>query len=178
MITVFNRMLLAVLGLVLVAGGLLVIIEAIWSWTGNGFVWIPGDSWLSSFKSTAWSDPATIAISVVVGALGLVLLIFEIIPRRPRLAPFATENTGDWMLLRRSTEGRLQRRLAAQVPVSPIRARLNPKRLHWTLKIKVGAASSTRPDLERAARAELSMLRAPQASRVRVDTTGATATTS
>ena len=178
MITVFNRVLLAVLGLVLVAAGLLVIIEAVWAWTGNGFVWIPGDTWLSSFKSTAWSDPATIAISVAVGALGLALFVGEALPRRPRVAPFPTENTGDWMLLRRPTEGHLQRRLAAQVPVSPIKARLNPKRLHWTLKIRARAAASTRPDLERAARAELAVLRAPERSRVRIHTTGATTTTS
>lgn len=136
MITVFNRTLLAVVGLVLVAGGALVIIEAIWAWTGNGFVWIPGDSWLSSFKHTAWSDPATIAISVGVGTLGLVLFLAEVIPRRPRVVPFPTENVGEWILVRRSTEAHLARRLAAQVPTSPIRTRLNPKPRRWTLRIK------------------------------------------
>ena len=151
MTAVFNRVLLTVLGLALVAGGLLVIIEGIWSWTGNGFVWIPGHTWLSSFKSTAWSDPVTIAISVAVGAVGFVLFVVEAVPRRARVAPFPTENTGEWMLLRRSTEGHLQRRLSAQVPVSPIRARLNPKPRLWTLKIKARAAATTGPDLERAA---------------------------
>jgi hypothetical protein len=158
----------------LAAGCLLVIIEAVWSWTGNGFVWIPGDAWLSAFKSTAWSDPATIAISVAVGAIGLMLFLVEALPRRPRVAPFPTDNTGDWMLLRRSTETHLQRRLASQIPTSPIKARLNPTPRHWTLKITARAAASSRPDLEQAARAELIILRAPQQSRVQVDTTGAT----
>ena len=72
------------IGLILVAGGALVIIEAIWAWTENGFVWIPGDTWLSSLEHTAWSDPAAIAISGV-GVLGLLLFLAEVIPRRPRV---------------------------------------------------------------------------------------------
>lgn len=174
MITVFNRVLLAVIGLILVAGGALVIIEAIWSWTGNGFVWIPGDTWLASFEHTAWSDPAAIAINVGVGVLGLLLFIAEVIPRRPRVVPFPTDKQGEWMLLRRSAEAHLQRRLAAEVPTSPIRARLRTGPRRWTLRIRARAAASTKPALERSGQAELAALRAPDASRVRVATTGAT----
>ena len=177
MITVFHRVLLAVIGLILAAGGALVIIEAIWAWTGNGFVWIPGDAWLSSFEHTAWSDPATIAISVGVGVLGLLLFAFEVFPRRPRVVPFATDGQGEWVLLRRSAEAHLQRRVAAEVPASPIRARLKTGQLRWTLRIRARAAPSTKPALERRGQAELAALRAPAASRVRVDTTGATTAT-
>jgi WXXGXW repeat (2 copies) len=173
MMVVFNRILLAITGLILVAGGLLVVIEAIWAWTGNGFVWIPGHTWLSSFENTAWSDPAAIAICVSVGILGLLLLAAEVIPRRPRVVPFRTENRGEWVLLRRSTEAHLQRRLAAEVPTSPITARLKTRSRKWTLRVRARAAESTKPALERRARAELAALRAPEASQVRVNTTGA-----
>jgi hypothetical protein len=172
---VLNRVLLTVIGLVLAAGGALVIIEAIWSWTNNGFVWIPGDRWLHSFETTAWSDPATIAISITAGAFGLLLFLFAAWPRRPRAVEFATEKAGDWSLLRRSTEAHLQRRLAAQVPASPIKARLNPKASGWILKVQARSARSTRAALEQSARAELTALRAPSTSRVQVATTGASA---
>jgi hypothetical protein len=172
---VVNRVLITVIGLVLVAGGTLVIIEAIWSLTNNGFVWIPGDSWLHSFETTAWSDPVAIAISVAAAALGLLLFAFAVWPRRPRAAAFPTEKAGHWSLLRRPAEAHLQRRLAAQVPVTPIKARLNPKPSGWTLKIKARSAASTRPALEQSARAELAALRAPSSSRVQVATTGASA---
>jgi hypothetical protein len=141
-------------------------------------VWIPGNTWLSSFKTTAWSDPATIAISVGVGVLGLILFVAEVKPRRPRVVPLRTENTGEWVLLRRSTETHLARRLAAQVPVSPIRTRLNPKPWRWTLRVKARAAVSSKPALEQAAQAELAAIGAPSGSRVRVDTTRATARSS
>jgi hypothetical protein len=175
MTRVVDRVLLTVIGLVLVAGGMLIIVEAIWSWTNNGFVWIPGDGWLHSFETTAWSDPATISISVAAGALGLLVFVWATWPRRARAAAFPTEQGGQWSLLRRSTEAHLQRRLAAQVPVSPIKARLNPRPNHWSLKVKARAAASTRPALEASARAELAALRAPGSPRVSVSTTGATA---
>ncbi len=175
MTRVVNRVLLTVIGLVLVFGGALVIIEVIWSWTNNGFVWIPGDRWLHSFETTAWSAPVTMAISVAAGALGLLLFVFAVWPRRPRAVSFPTENAGHWSLLRRSAEAHLQRRLAAQAPVGPIKARLNPKPSGWTLKVKARSASSTRPALEQSARAELAALRAPSGSRVQVATTGASA---
>jgi hypothetical protein len=77
------------------------------------------------------------------------------------------------LLLRRSTEGHLQRRLAAQVPVSPIKVRLKPRALRWRLKVKARAASSTKPALVDAAQGELGRLHAPQASKIDVTTTAA-----
>ncbi len=166
---VVNRLLALVIGAVLVAGGLLVIIEAIWTWTGSGFVWIPGHEWLTSFKTTPWSDSLVIAISIGVAIVGLVLLFVEVRPHPKRAAGFATDRD-TWLLLRRSTEASLSRRLKASVPVSRIRARLSP-RGRWRLKVSARAASSSRPTLEAAARAEMERLHAPKA-RVQVRTTG------
>lgn len=176
MIRLVNRLLALLIGLALAAGGALVIIEGIWTWTGSGFVWIPGGQWLSSFETTPWSAPAVIGISVAVAVVGLVLLLVEIRPQRHRVVPYPTTTGGDWLLLRRSTEAHLQRRVAAQVPTTPIRARLKPGARAWSLKIKARAARSTAPELERVARAELEALHAPDASRVRVKATGATRT--
>jgi hypothetical protein len=173
MIRVFNRVVLVVVGMALAAGGLLVIIEGVWTWTGNGFVWIPGNEWLTSFKTTQWSEPLVIAISVAVGALGAALLAAEVLPQRRRVAPFRTDQAGEWLLLRRSAEAHLQRRIAAEVPTSPIKARLKPKGKGWTLTVRARAAASSRPVLEAAGQAELATLHAPPASRVRVRLSGA-----
>jgi hypothetical protein len=166
---VFNRFLALILGAAILAGGLLVMLEAIWAWTGSGFVWIPGHEWLRSFKTTEWSDNLVIAISIGVAIIGLILLLAEVRPRRRRLAPFGTDHDS-WWLLRRSTEGYLDRRLETAVPTSPIKTRLNPKG-RWRLKVTARAAVSTRPALEAAARTEMERLHAPKA-RVQVKTTG------
>lgn len=166
-----NRVLAFVVGAALLAGGLLVGIEAVWAWTGSGFLWIPGHAWLTSFKTTAWSDSLVIAISVGVGVLGLVLLVGEIRPQRERVAEFKTDH-GTWLLARRSTEAHLSRRLAAAVSTSPIKTQLKPRSARWRLKVSARAAASTHPTLEEVARSELDSLRAPP-TRVRVKATGA-----
>jgi hypothetical protein len=169
---VFNRLFALVLGVALAAVAVLVVIEAIWAWTNSQFVWIPGHQWLASFKSTPWSATIVIAVSVAVAAAGLILVLVEVRPQRKRHAEFVTA-TGDWFLLRRSTEAHLQRRLAAQVPTSPAKVRLEPRSLRWRLKVTARGASSTKPALQAAARDELRRLHAPGSSKVEVTTTGA-----
>jgi hypothetical protein len=173
---VANRLLVFVVGAALLAGGLLVILEGIWTWTNSGFVWIPGDEWLSSFKTTPWSANVVIVISGAVGAVGLVLLAAQLKPQPKRLLVFPTDVPGEWRLVRRSTQRRIARRVASEVPVSPVRARLKGRARSWKLTVKARAAQSSAPALKEAAERELSRLRAPQGSRVRVRATGATAT--
>ena len=113
-----------------------------------------------------------IAISVAVAAVGLILVLAELRPQRKRHAVFATD-TGDWLLLRRSTEGHLQRRLAAAVPADGVKVRLAPRSLRWRLKVRARAASDTKPALQSTARDELGRLHAPGPSTVEVGTSGA-----
>jgi hypothetical protein len=172
MIRLFNRLLALTVGVALVAGGVLVIVEGIWTWTNSGFLWIPGNEWLSSFKTTPWSATAVIVISALVAASGLLLFLFELRPQRKRVVIYRTETAGEWLLLRRSTEGRLQRRLSQQVATRSIKARLKPRTGKWSLKVNTRTAPSSRPVIETAARAELALLHAPEGSEVRIKTVG------
>ena len=172
MIRVVNRLLVLILGFALLVGGLLVIIEGAWNWTNSGFVVLPGSQWLKSFETTPWSDKSTILWSLAGAVVGLILVLLEIRPHRKRVVSFSTDTSGKWQLLRRSTEAHLQRRLEAQVPTSPIRARLKPGARRWSLRLTARAASSSRPTLEAAGRKELAALHAPGSSRVQVTTTG------
>jgi hypothetical protein len=165
-----NAVLGLLVGIALAAGGALVIIEAAWTWTGSGFVWIPGGEWLQSFKTTAWSDNEVVAISVAVAAVGLILLLVEIRPHKKRTARFATDK-GDWALMRRSTEAHLERRLQSTVPTSPIKTRITPKVRRWRVEVKAKAAASTEPILQDATQSELTRLRAPGAQ-VKVKASG------
>jgi hypothetical protein len=168
---VFNRLFLLVLGVALVAAGVLVVVEAVYAWTGAGSVGAFVPQWLATFTTTPWSAPIVIAVSAAVAAAGLVLVLAEVRPQRKRHAVFTTES-GDWLLLRRSTEGYLQRRLSAEVPVDAVKVRLTPRSARWRLKVRARAASAARPALQSAARKELGRLHAPAASTAVVTTTG------
>ena len=147
-------------------------VEAIWAWTGSGFVGAPVGQCLATFKATPWSATIVVAISVAVAAVGLILLLAELRPQRKRHAEFATGN-GHWLLLRRSAEGHLQRRLATQVPADAVKVRLMPRSPRWRLKVTARAASASKPALQSAARDELGRLHAPGSSTVEVSTSGA-----
>jgi hypothetical protein len=174
MIRLFNRVLALVIGAILAAGGALVIIEGFWTWTNSGFVWIPGEEWLSAFKTTPWSARIVIAVSAAVAAAGFLLLLLELRPHPKRVIPFQTQTAGEWLLIRRSTEAHLQRRLSAKVPTTPIRVRIKSRSHRWSLTVKARAASSIRPVLQGAGRSELALLHAPESCRVRVQTARAT----
>ena len=166
-----NRLLVFLVGAAMLAGGLLIGVEAVWAWTGSGFVWIPGREWLSSFETTPWSSNVVVGISVGVAVLGFVLVLVELRPQRKRVATFDTDH-GEWELLRRSTEAHLSRRLASAVPTTPIKTRLSPRALRWKVTVRARAAASTTPVLEAAARQELEKLHAPSVN-LKVRATGA-----
>jgi hypothetical protein len=168
---VFNRAFAFVFGLALAGAGALVVIEAVWNWTNSGFEWLPGRHWLRTFETTPWSAPIVIGISAAVAGVGLALVLLEVRPHRKRHASFRTDD-GDWLLLRRSTEAHLQRRISVQVPTTPVRVQLKPRSLRWRLRVSAAAAPSTKPELEAVAKSELARLHAPGASKVHILTTG------
>ena len=174
MIRLLNRLLVLVLGLALLGGGLLVVIEGIWTWTNSGFVWIPGSTWLHSFETTRWSDRSVIVWCVAAGAVGLVLAVAELRRQRPRSFRYDGAGPGEWQLLRRPTEAHIERRIVARVPASPVKVRLGAGPMGWSLRLRAKAAAATRATLETAAHTELDGLHAPRGSKVRVRTTGAT----
>ncbi len=94
---VFNRLLVLVLGVALAVAGVLVVVEAIWAWAGSGPVGAFVGQWIATFRTTPWSAPIVIAISVAVAVVGLVLLLAELRPQRKRHAEFATAS-GDWVI--------------------------------------------------------------------------------
>ena len=170
-----NRVLVFLIGAVLLGGGVLVAIEAVSTWSNSGFLWIPGRQWLRSFETTAWSSTVVIAISAAVGGIGLVLFIAEAKPKRKRLLQYRSASDGPaaLLLLRRPTEAHLARRVALQVPVSPVKARLAPRAGAWNVSISAEAASTSRPLLESAVQGELDALGAPSKRRLRIRTRGA-----
>jgi hypothetical protein len=168
-----NRLLALILGGAIAAAGLAVIVEAISAGIGSGFVWINGKSWVHSFETTAWSADVVVAMSIAVAVGGFGLLVAEFRPQRKRVVSYSTDH-GTWLLLRRSAETHLQRRLALAVPVSPIKVRLKPRALRWRVKVTARAAASSRAPLRDAVGAELARLHSPKATRVQVKATGST----
>ncbi|MDQ6837764.1 MAG: hypothetical protein M3137_05350 [Actinomycetota bacterium] len=165
-----NRLAGLIVGAIIAAVGVVMVVEGIRTGIDGSFEWIPGNDWLTTLQTTAWSATTVIVVAAIAAAAGVIVLAAEVRPRRKRLVTVAGPGPGTWKLVRRSAEGHIQRRLAAQVPTKPIKVRLRPGRRRWRLKVKARSASASRSLLEATGRSELAALGAPERSKVTVKT--------
>jgi hypothetical protein len=168
--TVFNRLLVFALGLVLAAFGFVMAIEAAWTGLGYRFLWFPGPKWLHSLRTSAWSDRSVMVGAAVIAAIGLALLVAELRPWPKRLARLCIKHEEIWLIQRHSAEQYVMRAVANEVPRTPVKAGLRIGKRRWLLRLRANAATSTKPNLEAAGRRELTKLGAPLGSRVAVRT--------
>jgi hypothetical protein len=96
--TVFNRLLVFALGLVLAAFGFVMAIEAAWTGLGYRFLWFPGPKWLHSLRTSAWSDRSVMVGAAVIAAIGLALLVAELRPWPKRLARLCIKHEEIWLI--------------------------------------------------------------------------------
>lgn len=81
-IPALTRLVAALAALALVALGVLVSVEVIANWAGEGFVVFPGD-WPDQLRATEWSDRIVRAVVLGLGGLGLLLILVAVWPRPP-----------------------------------------------------------------------------------------------
>lgn len=91
---VLDRVLSAVLGLVLLVGGLVVAIEIVLAALGRSPWLVPHDRWADSARTTPWSDPGLRVVFVGLAAAGALLLVAEVARRRPEALPLAARGAG------------------------------------------------------------------------------------
>lgn len=178
-----NRIASLLLGLALLAAGLLAAVEAVLVGLDRPALWIPRDDWYARLTTTGWRDSGVLFVAVVAGALGLLILLAQLRPWRPdRVAvgvgdadepagsPPATGAAANprWYVQRRSVEHRLAA-AAERVPgVRDAHATVRGRTRRWRATVKATGDRSARPDVEQAVRAELERMAAPPAVRVGV----------
>lgn len=77
-----TRLIAALVALALVACGVLICVEVIANWVGDGFVVFPAD-WPDQLRTTEWSDRIVRAVVLGLGVLGLLLILVAVWPRPP-----------------------------------------------------------------------------------------------
>jgi hypothetical protein len=81
---VVDRVLSVLVALVLVALGVLIPVEVVHAALGkHGYLVLPYESWARAARDHAWDSTLVMTISAVVAAVGLLLLLVELRPRRP-----------------------------------------------------------------------------------------------
>lgn len=99
---VVSRILAALLGLVLVVAGVLVALEVAAAAFGQQPVALPYPDAATIGRNVPWGDPVTQGGLAVVTAIGLVLLVSQLIPRRDAYLPVSGDPAGTETVVHRS----------------------------------------------------------------------------
>jgi hypothetical protein len=146
--------------------GFVIAVEAAWTGLGYRFLWFPGQQWLHTLRSTAWSARSVAIAGASVAAFGLLLLAIEVRPRPKRLAQISVEGDDVWLLNRRSTEHHLRRLMQNRVSSSPVEVRLKVSRQQWRLVLRAKGNEGTKASLASLGSQDLEKLLAPPGSKV------------
>src|SRR2546427_4617017 len=80
---VANRVLALLFGLGVGATCLLGALEATAAFVDRGPVLVPYDRWIKWAQAFRWSSPQVASLSAAVAGVGLILLVMQLLPRRP-----------------------------------------------------------------------------------------------
>jgi hypothetical protein len=164
-----NRVGALLLGLLLLAVGLLVVVEAVLVAAGRGPWLLPLDAWFTVLTSTTPADSRFLAVSIGVGVLGLAIFAAQVRPWPPHLVAVNTARPDEtWSMARHSVERRVAASADAVTGVRDARARVRGRRLHWRLRVTGHGPDDRRAAVADAVRRELGRLDAPQDTPVSV----------
>jgi hypothetical protein len=159
-----NRVATLLLGLALLAGGVLIAGQGLLAVLGR-----PGPlprAWSAALATTHWRDLPVRTVAGGVTLLGLLVLGAEL--RRWRPARLRLSPADGWHLHRRSVERRLARAACAVPSVRRARVRLRRRGDAWRPRVSAIGDPAARADVEFALRRELDRLAAPHRDRIEV----------
>jgi hypothetical protein len=173
-VNVVNRIGGLLLGIVLLAAGVVTIAEtiALWAWHRS---WpLPVMQWRRHLTATQWADRRVLVASVIVLVVGLLVLIAQL--RRNRPAHLETAlNTGDdvWVIRRHGVERQAADAVRTIRGVEAATATATGTEDHWQLSVAATAVGDVvdTEDVRQAVQAKLRNLGASEEVPVRVSVT-------
>jgi len=162
----FNRVLSLLLGLALLAGGLLVAAEVAAALVDRGELVIPARRWADALRATTFADARV--VFGVVAAVGLVLFVAEARRWPKQRVPLADDQQRSWWLVRRSLEQHLGRAVTTGTGATGARARVRPQRRRLRVRLDADVAPTAKPAVEQRAAQVLDQLIGPDRSQIRV----------
>lgn len=155
-----NRILSALLGLALLLGGLLVVLEMGLIASGREPLWLPLDRWYESLRSARLDGGAFVAAAAIAAIVGVLLLIVELRPWAPQQVRTDAHAGAPLWISRKSVERRVSA-AAATAGVSGARSAVRGKPGRWNLRLRGVSWPERRDTVAAAVRTELDRLYAP-----------------
>lgn len=164
-----NQVLSLLLGIVLLAGGLLLAVEAVLAATGQTSWLVPADAWYRSLTENRVGDRAVLFTAIAVALLGLIILVAEVRPLPPvRLPVHLDKADGDWWVARRGAQRRLAGAAENVSGVTGASAKVRARGGRWKVAVRAEAREGSRQAVEQAVEEALARLGSPRDSEVSV----------
>lgn len=144
-----NRILAAAVSLALIAGAVLLVVEVVAAAFRDGPWYVPYDEWYREAGGTNWSSSVVRLLSVGLVVVGLVLVVTQLAPRRPRRLPLANRPGGALAdVARRSVERSVERAVTTVDGVAGADVRGQRR----SVRVRVQSSRRVPGDLERQVR--------------------------
>lgn len=156
-----NRVAAGLLGLALLAGGLLVALEVALVAAGRASV-LPLDEWRHDLSATTLASRWVLAVSIGLAVLGAAVLAAELRPWPPYRLLTGDDGGTVWWVSRRSVERRVAAAANAVTGVDNARAAVRGRERRWRLRMSAEARPDDRDAIQRAVRNELERLSVPR----------------
>jgi hypothetical protein len=125
-----NRVVVALLTLALAVTGVFAAIEVVLAMLSRPPLVLPREQAIDALQHSRWADTPVRGVLLGVAALGLVLLISQLVPRRTRLLPIADPTPGvTAATTRRSVERALRRAATAADGITGASVTARPRRV-------------------------------------------------
>ncbi len=164
----YNRVLAAVIGLVLLAAGVLVAIEIAIAFLGNDPWILPYREWYRDARSDPWTSGAARGLCLTVALVGLALVLSQLIRHRPRTLPLRSTDVATYSVRRRSLEHSVQRTIEHVDGIRDAKVRFDRGAVRVRARSHRQHAGDLEPLVETAVRARLDHLEIDPTPAVRV----------
>ncbi|MEU8179547.1 Asp23/Gls24 family envelope stress response protein [Micromonospora sp. NPDC049044] len=161
-----NRAASALLGLALLAGGILLAAQMLLTTLGRPTPLLLRPGWYGALTTTRWHDPGVRAAACTAVLLGLLVLVAQL--RRWTPVRLRVDERDGWHLHRRCVERRLTDAADTVPGVRGTRVRVRRHGDRWRPRLRATGDPAARAEVEFAVRQELRQLASPRADRADV----------
>ncbi|MET7819626.1 Asp23/Gls24 family envelope stress response protein [Micromonospora zamorensis] len=161
-----NRAASVLLAVALLAGGVLLAVQALLVALGRPASLLARTGWYDALTSTRWHDPEVRAVASGAVLLGLVILAAQL--RRWTPARLRIDERDGWHLRRRCLERRLTEAAATVPGVRQARVRIRRHGDQWRPRVRATGDPAARSEVEFAVSQELRQLASHRAGRIEI----------
>ncbi|MEV0459202.1 hypothetical protein [Catellatospora methionotrophica] len=155
-----NRLASALLGILLLVGGLVVAAEAGAAWAGRAPLLLPLREWYQRLTTTPLSSRVVLLASVAAALAGLLVLASQLRRWRPKELDLPGDPTVMWRVQRRTVQQQVAAAVARVSGVGQPKVGVHGRRSAWSVSVAADARADRTPEVTRAARRAMTRLSA------------------